>query len=92
MNRALYIMYPTEKTLKRDGVVPSLGPIPQRSRSQLLTVLAIRRVRKNCRASTFLRSRLYFLLVEMLGAREEEESWSDDQEQEDIDGAGEVEH
>jgi hypothetical protein len=72
--------------------VLSLGPIPQRSQSRLWTVLEIRRVGENCRASIFLRSRLYFLLVELLGTREEEESRSDNQEQEDIDGAGEVEH
>jgi hypothetical protein len=36
------------------------------------------------------RSQLYFLPVELLGTREEEEFRSDDQ-QEDIDGTGEVE-
>jgi hypothetical protein len=36
-------------------------------------------------------SQLYFLLVESLGTTEEEESRSDNQEQEDIDGTGEVE-
>jgi hypothetical protein len=35
---------------------------------------------------------LHFLPVEFLGTREEEESRSDNQEQEDIDGAGEVEN
>jgi len=38
-----------------------------------------------------LRSQLYFLLVELLGTREEEEFRSDNQE-EDIDGAGELEN
>ena len=35
---------------------------------------------------------MYFLPVESLGTREEEESRSDDQEQEDVDETGEVEH
>jgi hypothetical protein len=39
-----------------------------------------------------LRSQNYFLLVELLGTREEEKFRSDNQEQEDIDGPGEVEH
>jgi hypothetical protein len=39
-----------------------------------------------------LRSRPYFPLVELLGTREEEETRSDDQEQEGIDGTGEVEN
>jgi hypothetical protein len=38
------------------------------------------------------RSQLCFLPVDFLGTREEEESRSDNQEQEDIDGTGEVEH
>jgi hypothetical protein len=56
-------------------------------------VLELRRVGGNHRAST-LSSQLYFLLrvVEFLGTREEKESRSDNQEQEDIDGTGEVEH
>ena len=39
-------------------------------------------------------SQFYFLLVKLKlpGTREEEESWSDDQEQEDIGGTGEVEY
>jgi hypothetical protein len=54
-------------------------------------VLEIRRVGDRCRASTLRsRSQLYFLPVELLGTREEEEFRSDDQ-QEDIDGTGEVE-
>jgi hypothetical protein len=39
-----------------------------------------------------LRGQFYFLLVELPGTREEEESRSNNQEQEDIDGTGEVEH
>jgi hypothetical protein len=35
---------------------------------------------------------LHFLPVESLGTREEEQSRSDNQEQEDIDGTGEIEH
>jgi hypothetical protein len=35
---------------------------------------------------------LPFLPVDLLGTREEEESRSDNQEQEDIDGTGEVEN
>ena len=35
---------------------------------------------------------MYFLLVELIGTREEEELWSNDQEQEDVDGTGKVEH
>ena len=54
----------------------------------------MRRVGEICQAST-LRSQLYFrfrlVVVELLGAREEEELRSDGQEQEHIDGAGEVE-
>jgi hypothetical protein len=71
--------------------------IPERNRTgdRSWTVLDIRRVGENCRASIFLR-RLnqfyYFLLVKSFGSREEEESRSDNQEQEDIDGTGEVEH
>ena len=54
--------------------------------------MELRRVRDNCRASTLRsRSQLYFLPIEFLGTREEEESRSDNQEQEDIDGTGEVE-
>ena len=58
----------------------------------------IRRVGESCSASSsassFLRSQLYFLLVrvELLDTREEEESRSGDQEQEGIDGTGEVEN
>jgi hypothetical protein len=37
------------------------------------------------------RSQLYFLPAEFLGTREEEEFRSGNQEQEDIDGTGEVE-
>jgi len=37
------------------------------------------------------RGQLHILPVEFLGTREEEESRSDNQEQEDIDGTGEVE-
>ena len=55
----------------------------------------ILRVGENCRASIFtrrLRDQFHHVLfVESLGAREEEESRSDNQEQEDIDGTGEVE-
>jgi hypothetical protein len=55
--------------------------------------LDIRRVGENCRASIFSKrlSQFYFLHVELPGTREEEESGSDHQEQEDIDGTGEVE-
>jgi hypothetical protein len=35
---------------------------------------------------------LYFLFVESLGTKEEEESRSDNQEQEDVDGTREVEN
>ena len=41
--------------------------------------------------SIFLRSQFYFLLVKLPGTREQE-SRSDNQEQEDIDGTGEEEH
>jgi hypothetical protein len=69
------------------------APSLQRSRGRLWTVLELRHVGDNSRASALRsRSHLYFLPVESLGTREQEESWSDDQEQEDIDGTGEVEH
>jgi len=67
-------------------------PILQRSRGQLWTVLESRRVGDSCGASTLgSRSQLYFLPVELHGTREEEESRSDSQEQEDIDDTGEIE-
>jgi hypothetical protein len=69
------------------------APILQHSRGRFWTVLELRRVGDNSRASTLRsRSHLYFLPVESLGTREEEESRSDDQEQEDVDETGEVEH
>jgi hypothetical protein len=55
-------------------------------------MLVIRRVGESFRASILFRSQLYFLLVELPETREEEESRSGDQEQEDIDGTGEVEN
>ena len=57
-------------------------------------MLGSRRVREIYRASIVLRYQFYFLLVEFAGrgTREEEELRSDDQEQENIDDAGEVEH
>ena len=68
------------------------APILQRSRGWLWTVLELRSVGDNCRASTLMgRGQLHILPVEFLGTREEEESRSDNQEQEDIDGTGEVE-
>ena len=70
--------------------------IPQRSQVPLWTALDIRRAREKCRASISLRrlrNQFYYVwLVESLRAREEEESRSDNQEQDDIDGTGEVEH
>jgi len=56
-------------------------------------VLESRRVGDNCRASTF-RSKFHFLLDdwEFLRTGKEEDSRSDSQEQEDVDGTGEVEH
>jgi len=64
-------------------------PIP--GAGQLWTVLEFRRVEENYRAS-ILRRQLYLLPVELIRTREEEESWSDHQEQDDIDSAGEVEY
>lgn len=56
-------------------------------------MFVIRRVGETCRASIFLGSQLYFLLlVELLETREEEESGSGDQEQEGINSTGEVEN
>jgi hypothetical protein len=58
-------------------------------------VLDIRRIGEICRASTLRsRSQLHVLPVdsELLGKREEEESLFGNQEQEDIDGTGEVEN
>jgi hypothetical protein len=45
----------------------------------------------NCWAST-LRGQLHFRLGDFHGTGEEEESRSDNEEQDDIDGTGEVEH
>ena len=56
----------------------------------------MRRVGENCQASTLM-TQSYFqlwlvvIVVELLGTREKEKLRSDDQEQEDIDGTGEVE-
>ena len=66
--------------------------VPERCRARLWTVLEFRRDGKICRASIILRGQFYILLVELPGTREEEESRSNNQEQEDIDGTGEVEH
>jgi hypothetical protein len=74
----------------RDPIIPR-APIPQRSRGRLWTVSEFRRVGENCRAST-LRSKFYFRLGELLRTGKEEEPRSENQEQEDIDGTGEVEH
>ena len=66
------------------------APIPQRSGGGLWTVLKIRGVEGNCGASIF---QLYILLVvNMLGTRKQEEFRSDNQEQDDIDGTGEIEN
>lgn len=48
--------------------------------------------RTEIRRVSTLRNQLYFLLVELLGTREEEKSRSDNQKQDDVDGAGEVEY
>ena len=53
-------------------------------------MLEFRRVGGSCRAS--LRSKFYFRLGEFLGTGKEEESRSDDQEQDDIDGTGKIEN
>jgi hypothetical protein len=75
--------------------VPRAPILPPRSqgRGRLWTVLESRRVGENCRAST-LRSKFYFRLGdwEFLRTGKEEDSRSDNQEQEDIDGTGEVKH
>jgi hypothetical protein len=56
-------------------------------------VLELLSVGEICRASTLRnRRQSYFLPVECLRAREEEESRSDKQEEDDIDDTGEVEH
>ncbi len=68
-----------------------LGPIRQRSPGRLWTVSEFRYIRENCRAST-LTSKFYFWLGEFLRTGKEEESWSDNQEEEHVDGPGEVEH
>jgi hypothetical protein len=77
---------------------------PQRGRGPLWAVLEICRVGESCRASTLTSctlTELYFRLGVFYvflgrgsdrGTREEEEFRSDNQEQGDIDGTGEVEH
>ena len=73
------------------------APFSQPSRDRLWTVLKFRHVRGHCRAIISLINQLYILLrllvdSGLLGMGEEEEFRSDNQEQEDIDGTGEVEY
>jgi hypothetical protein len=75
--------------LTSDGVAPSIE-ISSPSVSEVGSgLLELRGIGEKCRART-LKSKFYFRLGEFLRTGKEEESRSDNQEQEDIDGTGEV--
>ena len=76
---------------KRCAVLRTPGPQCSRGRLWAVLELEFRFAGKTCQAST-LRSNIYFRLGELLRTGKEKEFRSDNQEQEDINGTGEVEH